>query len=207
MVMESPQNIFKGIDIILASKSPRRRELMSMTGIEFSIAETIDVDESYDDSDLGRYNVPEFLSLKKAKAYQPTLTSGQILITADTVVVLGDRILGKPHDDVDAKKMLADLSGKTHKVITGITLSDTECTHTFSATTDVKFSELSEAEICYYVDHFHPLDKAGAYGIQEYIGAIGVERIEGSFYNVMGLPVHRLYRELVAFVSRQLLKK
>ena len=205
--METPQDIFKGTDIILASKSPRRRELMSMTGLEFSIAETIDVDESYVESDLNGYNVPEFLSLKKARAYQPLLSPGQVLITADTVVVLGDRILGKPSNDDEAKRMLADLSGKTHKVITGITLSDVVDVHTFSATTEVTFSELTEAEICYYIDRFHPVDKAGAYGIQEYIGAIGVERIEGSFYNVMGLPVHRLYRELEAFVSRLSPKK
>jgi septum formation protein len=201
--MTTPQDKFQGYEIILASKSPRRRELMKMTGLDFSIAPLVEVDEHYTADQLGSYNVPEFLSRKKAAAYQPTLTDGQLLITADTVVVLGNEILGKPCDANAARRMLAALSGHTHSVITGITISDRTSMSTFSAVTNVKFDRLSPEEIDYYVATFRPLDKAGAYGIQEYIGAIGVEHIDGSFYNVMGLPVHRLYRELEAFIAQR----
>lgn len=199
--MNTPTSFLKGYNLVLASKSPRRRELLHMTGLDFTIADSMDIDESYCETDLQSFNVPEYLSRKKALAYSNTLKPGQILITADTVVMIDGKVLGKPHTLTEAKFMLSKLSGRPHEVITGITLYDGNSIKTFSASTKVLFDNLSEHEIDYYVDNFKPLDKAGSYGIQEYIGAIGIERIEGSFYNVMGLPVHRLYRELELFVK------
>lgn len=201
MVMDNPQQLFDGIDIIMASQSPRRRELMKMTGLKFRIAEPIDVDETYDIGSLGAMNVPEYLSQKKAQAYIALLKPDQILITADTVVVLNGKIMGKPKNKAEAFEMLKSLSDNTHTVITGVTLSDINHTTTFSVKTDVVFGHLSDSEIDYYISKFMPFDKAGGYGIQEYIGAIGIKRIDGSFYNVMGLPVNRLYKELKKFVT------
>lgn len=184
--------------LLLASKSPRRRELLKMLDLPFEIVDGKDVDESYPAS-LEAEKVPEFLSRIKADAYSPYLKDDDILITADTVVILDGEIIGKPKDLEDAKRMLAKLSGKVHKVATGVTLTDMKKSVTFSTVTDVTFAPLTSEEISFYVDNFRPLDKAGAYGIQEWIGAVGVARIEGSFYNVMGLPVHRLYNELLLF--------
>lgn len=138
--------------------------------------------------------VPQYISQQKAHAY--TLTDDELLITADTVVCLDNKILGKPKDDVEARLMLSKLSGRTHQVITGVTLTTTQWTHTFSCSSNVTFAVLTEQEIDYYVQNYHPLDKAGAYGIQEWIGYIGVTKLEGSYFNVMGLPVQRLYTEL-----------
>lgn len=184
--------------LLLASKSPRRRELLKMLDIPYRIVDLKDVDETYP-SDLEPEKVPEFLSKLKAEAYRPELAGDDILITADTVVIIDNEIIGKPRDLEDAKKMLKKLSGRIHKVVTGVTLSSVKKSVTFSVVTDVEFSELSDGEISFYVDKYKPLDKAGAYGIQEWIGAVGVASIDGSFYNVMGLPVHRLYKELSLF--------
>lgn len=184
--------------ILLASKSPRRRELIKMLDVAFRVVELKDVEERYPDN-LAPMKVPEYLSKLKATAYTPELKEGEILLTADTVVLLEDEIIGKPASLEDAKQMLNKLSGKTHKVVTGVTLSTIKKSVTFSSVTDVRFANLSWEEINYYVDTYKPLDKAGAYGIQEWIGAVGIEAIDGSFYNVMGLPIHQLYRRLLLF--------
>jgi septum formation protein len=185
-------------EILLASHSPRRRELLGMLGLNFKVAASIEIDESYPDT-LPADEVPSFLSRKKAKAYRATLSDNQLIITADTVVVVGNTILGKPHSDTEARSMLHSLSDRKHRVITGVTVMTKELTTTFSALTEVEFAALSDDEIQFYVENYKPLDKAGAYGIQEWIGAIGVKAISGSYYNVMGLPVHRLYCELLKF--------
>ena len=182
--------------LILASASPRRRELLAACDLEFTLAEKFECEECYP-ADLDAEKVAEYLSQLKSNAYPHTLVDGDILLTADTVVVLDcDTILGKPRSEEDARKMIELLSGATHKVITGVTLRTAERTISFSAESLVKFRELDAEEIAYYVEKYRPLDKAGAYGIQEWIGYIGIEGIEGSFYNVMGLPVQRLYSAL-----------
>lgn len=183
---------------LLASKSPRRRELLKMLDIPFEIIEIKDVEETYP-PELAKEKVPEFLSKLKADAYLEYLQDEDILITADTVVIIDNEIIGKPASLKEAKEMLHKLSGKIHKVITGVTVTSIKKSVTFSTVTDVEFSHLSDDSIDFYVDTYRPLDKAGAYGIQEWIGAIGVAGIKGSFYNVMGLPVHRLYHELQLF--------
>ena len=182
--------------LILASTSPRRRELLAACDLEFTLAEKFECEECYP-ADLDAEKVAEYLSQLKSNAYPHALVEGDILLTADTVVVLDcDTILGKPRSEEDARKMIELLSGATHKVITGVTLRTAERTISFSAESLVKFRELDAEEIAYYVEKYRPLDKAGAYGIQEWIGYIGIEGIEGSFYNVMGLPVQRLYSAL-----------
>jgi septum formation protein len=190
-----------GRHILLASHSPRRRELLGMLDIPFEIAPTIEVDESFS-ADMRAEDVPAYLSQKKGDAYCAHLSAEDVVITADTVVIIDGKILGKPADADDAIAMLAMLQGRTHTVITGVTLTDKAHRHTFSVSTEVTFASLSAEEIRYYVEHYRPFDKAGAYGIQEWIGAIGIEGIRGSFYNVMGLPVHRLYEELKTFISK-----
>lgn len=184
--------------ILLASKSPRRQELMQLLDLKFEIPASIEVEETYPSS-LPAEKVPEYLSQKKASAYLNTIKENEILVTADTVVILGSEILGKPHSEDDAIDMLKKLSGNTHKVVTGVTITSSAMQKTFSAITEVDFDILSDEDIRHYVSHYRPLDKAGAYGIQEWIGAVGIKAIRGSFYNVMGLPVHRLYKELRAF--------
>lgn len=191
----------EGRRILLASHSPRRRELLAMLDIPFEIAPTIEVDESFS-ADMCAEDVPAYLSQKKGDAYCAHLAAEDVVVTADTVVIVDGKILGKPVDAADAVAMLTMLQGRTHTVITGVTLTDTVHRHTFSVSTEVKFAPLSAEEIGYYVEHYRPFDKAGAYGIQEWIGAIGIEGIRGSFYNVMGLPVHRLYNELKAFLAK-----
>ncbi len=197
--MVTPLDNLSKYRIILASGSPRRRELMSLLDIDFEVNTSIDVDESHDGI-LSREVAP-FLSRVKADAYRALLTSGgnELIITADTVVILDDKVLGKPHDSREAVGMLTDLSGRVHEVITGVTVMTADKSVTFSATSKVEFAPLSTDEIEYYVNRFRPLDKAGAYGIQEWIGAAGIRGIDGSFYNVMGLPVHRLYETLKGF--------
>ena len=190
----------KSYEIILASASPRRRELLRASCIEYRLAEKFECDESYP-STLPTEDVAAYLSALKSHAYPATLTTNQILITADTTVVLNNKVLGKPHSAQEACAMLAELSGKEHSVVTGVTLRTSERERTFSARSRVRFAELSEEQIAYYVEHYKPMDKAGAYGIQEWIGYIGIESIEGSFFNVMGLPVQRLCRELEAFIE------
>ena len=185
-------------NIILASKSPRRQELLKGIGIEFAVM-TKDVDESYS-TNMSVYDVAPFLSVKKAKSFEITeLPDNYMIITADTIVVVGDEILGKPKDKENACEMLLKLSGKKHSVITGVTIRTKDRTKTFSAVSNVVFEKLDSEEINYYVDNFKPFDKAGSYGIQEWIGYIGVSAVEGSYFNVMGLPTQKLYTVLKTF--------
>ena len=188
--------------VLLASNSPRRRELISMILPHFEVPRLLDIDEDYP-SDLKAENVPAFLSEKKAKAYYGTLLQKDVLITADTVVILNDEILGKPKDEADAIAMLKQLSGEVHRVVTGVTVlwNCGASIDTFSCTTKVKFSTLTDEQIRNYVRIYRPFDKAGAYGIQEWIGAVGIEYIEGSYYNVMGLPVKKLYDHLRKLIN------
>lgn len=179
--------------IILASNSPRRRELLSGLGFDYEVRTLQGLNESYPEG-LSMEEIPQYISRKKAAAY--TLGEDELLITADTIVWLDGEVLGKPVDEEDAKQMLRKLSGKTHQVVTGVTLSWSDQQHSFASVSQVTFAQLTDEEIDYYVTHYHPLDKAGAYGIQEWIGYIGVTSIEGSYFNVMGLPVQRLYTEM-----------
>ena len=181
--------------IFLASNSPRRKELLSGLGIPFEVRVNGDIDESYP-SDLSPEAIPLHISRKKAAAYLQTMSADELIITADTVVVGSGEILGKPVDASDAHRMLRLLSGTTHQVITGVCLTTTDHQVAFSVTTDVTFKDLSDEEIHYYIDHYRPYDKAGAYGIQEWIGYIGVTGLHGSYFNVMGLPIQRIYEEL-----------
>lgn len=183
--------------LILGSKSPRRQELISSIGLPVEIR-TQDVDETYPES-LSAEEVPVFLAQKKAIPLIPTLSAGDVLVTSDTIVELHGEILGKPSDSEDAFRMLKKLSGNTHRVISGVTFSSVEKQHSFQRITTVSFRELSNDEITYYIDNYSPFDKAGAYGIQEWIGTIGVLRIEGSYLNVVGLPVADLIEELKTF--------
>jgi len=182
--------------LILASNSPRRRELLSGLGVSFEVRVLPDIDESYLD-DLQATETAEYIACKKAAAYRQTMAPDELIITADTVVIVGSEVLGKPHDEADAARMLRQLSGRTHQVMTGVCLVTQQQTVHFSVNTDVTFKALTEGEIDFYVRHFKPLDKAGAYGIQEWIGYIGCTGLHGSYYNVMGLPVQRIYTELV----------
>lgn len=179
--------------IILASGSPRRRELLSGLDIPFEVRVIAGLEESYPPA-TPTDEIPLYLARQKAEAYD--IAPDELLITADTVVILDDRVMGKPADEAGARAMLRALSGRTHRVITGVALTTQERQRSFSVTTRVTFKELTPEEIAYYVTHYHPLDKAGAYGIQEWIGHIGVKALEGSFFNVMGLPVQRIYEEL-----------
>ena len=184
--------------ILLASGSPRRRELLAMIAPGFAVAPGRDVDESYP-SDIPVEKVAEYLSKVKADAYIDLLADDEIIITADTVVIIDGRILGKPAGRDDAVAMLRSLSGRRHKVVTGVTVTARDRSISFDETTVVEFAPLSDDEIDAYVDTFRPYDKAGAYGIQEWIGAVGIKGIEGCYYNVMGLPVHTLYHRLKEF--------
>lgn len=188
----------KKYNIVLASKSPRRQELMKGVGLEFSVM-TKDVDESYP-SNMSVYDVAPYLSVKKAKAFnEDELPENYMVITADTVVVVDDEILGKPKDTEGAYEMLNKISGKKHSVITGVTIRTSDKVKTFSVVSKVSFETLDKEEIEYYVNNFKPYDKAGAYGIQEWIGYIGVNHVEGSYFNVMGLPTQKLYKMLKTF--------
>ncbi|RLD89796.1 MAG: septum formation protein Maf [Bacteroidetes bacterium] len=192
------ENTLKGYDIVLASASPRRRQLLQELGIRFRV-QPKKVEENFDEQ-LAPVQVAEYLSELKARAFaKEELEEKTIVITADTVVTIDGMILGKPKDPANAREMLQQLSGRSHQVITGVTLRSAEKMKTFSVSTKVFFKELSNEEIEYYITRFKPFDKAGAYGIQEWIGHAAIERIEGSYFNVMGLPVHRLYEELLAF--------
>ncbi|MBQ7042519.1 MAG: septum formation protein Maf [Muribaculaceae bacterium] len=188
----------KGYKLLLASASPRRKELLAMLGLEFDLCSGKDVDESYPE-DIETDEIAKFLAQKKADAYVKELASDEIVITADTIVVNDGRVLGKPADEIEAKTMLKSLSGHKHRVITGVAVTSKQKQVSFSVGTDVEFATLDADEIDEYVSVFKPLDKAGAYGIQEWIGCIGVKNINGSYYNVMGLPLHRLYTELKRF--------
>lgn len=184
--------------VVLASQSPRRKELLGGLGLAFTIRTLPNIEESYP-ADLLPGLVPEYLAQKKAAAYACGMAGNELLLTADTVVILGSQILGKPTDRAHAVGMLQQLSGQTHEVVTGVVLKTLAQTVSFSVSSLVDFAVLSGGEIDYYVDACCPFDKAGSYGIQEWIGYIGIQNIRGSFYNVMGLPVQRLYRELMKF--------
>ena len=198
VIMESTLTNLDKYNIILASNSPRRRELLAMLGLSFKTRVMNDIDESYP-LDMPADEIASFISKKKATAYSQSMSDNELIITADTVVVCGDEVLGKPADEDDACRMLRMLSGKAHKVITGVTITTKFLTESFSCVTEVDFDDLTDEEINYYVTTYRPFDKAGAYGIQEWIGAIGVTGMRGSYYNVMGLPVQRLYRTLLKF--------
>lgn len=182
-------------NIILASNSPRRRELLAGLDLEFEVKVLDGIDESY--PDMPRQLVAQYIAGKKADAYLATLNESDLVITADTVVIVDNDILGKPNDEQEAKAMLRRISGRSHKVVTGVCLLTPDARREFSVSTDVTFKPLTDEEIDYYVEHYHPLDKAGAYGIQEWIGYVGVTALNGSYFNVMGLPVQRIYSELM----------
>ena len=185
--------------IVLASNSPRRKELLQRLGLDFKVRTLLGVDESYPEKLKGE-EIARYISLQKAKAYRPTMADNELLITADTIVCTTDgHVLGKPFAFEQAAEMLHMLSGKTHHVITGVTIVTKERTETFAVNSAVKFAELSDKEINYYIENYLPYDKAGAYGIQEWIGLVAVEELHGSFFNVMGLPVQRLYNVLKNF--------
>lgn len=208
-----PSPAFAGKTVMLASNSPRRRELLGLILPAFTIAPRRDIDEAYP-ADLAPADVPAYLSRLKADAYADLLTPDTLLITADTVVISelsefsefsefseSSKILGKPHSEAEACAMLRSLAGRTHTVVTGVTLRSGSGSRneTFSETTRVTFGPLTDSEIAQYVARYRPLDKAGAYGIQEWLGAAAIARIDGCFYNVMGLPLHALYRHLTAY--------
>lgn len=192
-----------GYNIILASNSPRRKELLAGLGVEFDVRLIDGIDETYP-GDIESHDVAEYIAKKKADAYKQSIASNELIITADTIVILGDEIFGKPLNADDAYAMLQKLSGKTHQVITGVCLLTKNEQRVFRVTTDVTFKELEMEEIKYYVDNYKPFDKAGAYGIQEWIGYIGVTSLNGSYFNVVGFPVQRIYTELQKFASRNM---
>lgn len=179
--------------IILASNSPRRRELLGGLGYDFEVRVIDGIDESYPEG-LPTAEIPQYISKQKAAAYE--VGPDEILLTADTVVVLDSEVLGKPADAADARRMLHALSGRSHHVITGVCLKTDTQQRIFAVTTEVTFKPLTDEEIDYYIAHYKPFDKAGAYGIQEWIGYVGVTGLRGSYFNVMGLPVQRIYEEL-----------
>ena len=181
--------------LILASNSPRRKELLAGLGVPFEVRVLQDIDEHYPEN-LPVNEVARYIAKEKADAYRRIVAADELIITADTVVIVGDEILGKPVDEADAVRMLKLLSGRTHQVTTGVCLLTAEKERCFDVTTDVTFKALTDEEIHYYVNRYRPFDKAGAYGIQEWIGYIGVTGLNGSYYNVMGLPVQRIYQEL-----------
>lgn len=188
------ENISK-YKIILASNSPRRRELLSGLGLDYEVIIINDIDESYPDNLKGE-DIPVYISKVKAEAYLSSMQDNEMVITADTIVYTDNKVLGKPTDRNDAYNMLKALSGHTHNVITGVCITTSKFQKSFATVTEVTFDSLSDEEIFYYIDKYKPYDKAGAYGIQEWIGFIGVCSIKGSYFNVMGLPVQRLYKEL-----------
>jgi septum formation protein len=179
--------------IILSSNSPRRKELLAGLDLDFEVRVLQGIDESYP-HDLPVGQIPQYIAQQKAAAY--TIAADELVLTADTVVVVDHQVLGKPADATDAHRMLRLLSGRTHQVITGVCLTTAKTQRAFSVITDVTFCELTDAEIDYYIERYQPYDKAGAYGIQEWIGYVGVTDIHGSYFNVMGLPVQRIYQEL-----------
>lgn len=186
--------------LILASQSPRRRQLLSDCGLEYELAERYEVEELFP-ATMEADEVPVYLSRLKSEGYPAELAKNDILLTADTVVIVDRQILGKPADEAEAYAMLRTLSGRAHRVTTGVTLRSKSRVESFAVQSDVYFRALTDEEIDYYVERYRPMDKAGSYGIQEWIGYVGIERIDGSFYNVMGLPVQRVYAALAEFVK------
>ena len=195
----------KDYKMILASNSPRRRELLAGLGVDFEVRVLPDIDESYP-ATLPALQTAEYIACKKAAAYREVMADDELVITADTVVIVGDEVLGKPSDAVEAALMLRKLSGRTHHVVTGVCLTTCEQTVQFSVRTDVTFKQLTDDEIDFYIKKYQPFDKAGAYGIQEWIGYIGCTGLNGSYYNVMGLPVQRIYAELQQFTRQRSLQ-
>lgn len=187
--------------IILSSNSPRRKELLAGLGVDFEVRVLKGVDERYPD-DIPLNEVPLYIAIEKASAY--TVAKDELVVTADTVVIVNNEILGKPKDRAEAYGMLRKISGKTHQVVTGVCLTTIDDQRSFTVTTDVEFKELSDNEIYYYIDKYRPFDKAGAYGIQEWIGYVGVLSLKGSYYNVMGLPVQRIYEEFTSYFGLDL---
>ena len=187
--------------IILSSNSPRRKELLAGLGVDFEVRVLKGVDERYPD-DIPLNEVPLYIAIEKASAY--TVAKDELVVTADTVVIVDNEILGKPKDRAEAYGMLRKISGKTHQVVTGVCLTTIDDQRSFTVTTDVEFKELSDNEIYYYIDKYRPFDKAGAYGIQEWIGYVGVLSLKGSYYNVMGLPVQRIYEEFMSYFGLDL---
>ena len=181
--------------IILASNSPRRKELLSGLGVDYEVKTLPDVDESYPDG-LSGEEIAKHIARGKAEAYRSLIQADELVITADTIVWLDGTVMGKPKDEEEAKDMLMRLSGKTHQVITGVCLTTASMQKTFATVTDVTFASLTDEEVDYYVTRYQPMDKAGSYGVQEWIGFVGVENLSGSYFNVMGLPIQRLYTEL-----------
>ncbi|MCH5220767.1 MAG: septum formation protein Maf [Muribaculaceae bacterium] len=200
LVPPLPAPQYSDVDILLASNSPRRRELLGLIVPHFEVAPSKEIEESYPPT-IAPDDVPAFLSQLKASAYKSDIKAGQLLITADTVVILDGKIMGKPQGCDEAIEMVRALAGRTHTVVTGVTLSSLsgKRNDTFSEKTDVTFAELTDEEIEQYVLRFKPYDKAGAYGIQEWVGAAAIQGIAGCFYNVMGLPLHALYTHLKEF--------
>ena len=188
----------KNYKIVLASNSPRRKELLQRLGVPFKVRTLFGIDEHYPETLRGE-DIVRYISRVKAQAYRPSMAPDELLITADTIVCLGGQVMGKPKDAEAARDMLRQLSGQTHQVITGVTIVTQKRTEDFAVTTQVTFAELSDEEIAYYVDNYIPFDKAGAYGIQEWIGMGAVEGIKGSYFNVVGLPIQRLYQRLKTF--------
>ena len=184
--------------IVLASNSPRRKELLNQAGIKF-ITRVKEIPEDYP-KDMDVYKVASFLAAEKGKAYIPELNNNELLITADTTVIYDGKIYEKPTDYDDAYTMLSNLSGKTHDVITGVCLSSTDQQTTFDDSTKVEFDNLTDEEIHYYLKTYKPFDKAGSYGIQEWIGLIGIKNINGSYFNVVGLPLNKLYQKLKQYI-------
>ena len=187
--------------IILSSNSPRRKELLAGLGVDFEVRVLKGVDERYPD-DIPLNEVPLYIAIEKASAY--TVAKDELVVTADTVVIVDNEILEKPKDRTEAYGMLRKISGKTHQVVTGVCLTTIDDQRSFTVTTDVEFKELSDNEIYYYIDKYRPFDKAGAYGIQEWIGYVGVLSLKGSYYNVMGLPVQRIYEEFTSYFGLDL---
>ena len=185
----------KKYKVVLASNSPRRKELLAGLGIDYEVKTLPDIDESFPGG-LSEVETATYIARAKADVYRNIMQSDELIITADTIVWLDGEVMGKPVDDEDARRMLRALSGKTHQVITGVCLMTLDSQKAFATVTDVTFCHLSEEEIDYYVERYRPMDKAGSYGIQEWIGFVGVESISGSYFNVMGLPIQRLYTEL-----------
>ena len=194
--------MFEDYIFTLASASPRRRELLKGLDIDFTVEPGKDEREVFSEG-LPHTEIPAFLARHKSETFHRDLAPGEVLITADTLVFLDEQILGKPHDAEEAAAMLRALSGRTHTVITGMALRTREKMHSFIDVTEVDFRPLTDDEIAYYIEHYRPFDKAGAYGIQEWIGYVGITAIRGSYFNVMGLPVQRLYMELCNFISSQ----
>lgn len=197
LVGDMLENLSK-YNVVLASNSPRRKELLSGLGIPYEVKTLPDIDESFPEG-LDAEEIPVYIARVKADAYRPIMGAKELIITADTIVWLNGEVMGKPCDEADARRMLKALSGQTHQVITGVCLTTNMRQVSFATVTDVTFACLSDEEINYYVEHYRPMDKAGSYGIQEWIGFVGVERISGSYFNVVGMPIQRLYTELKAF--------